>query len=173
MKKRLGLLIAVLTALLCVATIAISPLSAATTYNLGQSDSDRTITVYTGDIISVLLSQNTSSTGFSWSIAQNSHPTVLANTGRVITPPSGIGASGKDNWIFTAEKAGMSELRLEYSQSWPGGSKGAQVFNLIVHVHDEYPGVPATSVLTAGLLIGGLVLVMAVSLFIKRKTTGC
>ena len=150
--------------------MTVSPLSAAATTNLGLSDSGRTITVNTGDVISVLLSQNTGSTGFSWSISQNTHPDVLANTGRVITPPSGLSTSGKDNWIFTAEKVGMSELRLEYSQPWPGGSKGARIFNLNVYVQDQYPGVPATSRLTAGLLIGGLVLVMALSLVIRRKT---
>ena len=79
------------------------------------------------------------STGFSWSLVENSNQTVLKEMGHKYisansTNPPIEGASGKEEWVFKGSKKGRSSITMEYSQPWEGGQSGADQFELDVVV---------------------------------------
>jgi len=94
-----------------------------------------------GGSLIVSLCSNPSSTGFEWSEAQISDPSVLQQTDHKYVAPEGtgsepplVGAPGKDIWTFKALKQGVSNTTMEYSQPWEGGTKAAWTFVLTVTV---------------------------------------
>ncbi len=65
--------------------------------------------------------------------------TVLALVGKEFVAPEAevpplIGAGGEEVWTFKAVGEGTTELSLEYSQPWEGGTKAAKTFTLTVVV---------------------------------------
>ena len=101
----------------------------------------RTIELNSGDTLTLILGAN-ATTGFSWpEQATISEFTIIEQTEhKYIEPVSengqvpGVGASGKDVWVFKSIKQGTSEISLDYSRPWEGGEKGEWTFRLTVLV---------------------------------------
>jgi inhibitor of cysteine peptidase len=79
------------------------------------------------------------STGFSWSLVENSNQTVLKEMGHKYisansTNPPIEGASGKEEWVFEGSKTGRSSITMKYGQPWEEGQLGAEQFILDVVV---------------------------------------
>ena len=99
-----------------------------------------------GSLIVTLESNPT--TGFKWQYEEEvkdtlhiltgiPDETVLALVGRkFMAPEAGAppGTGGEEVWTFKAVGKGTTELSLEYSQPWEGGTKAAKTFNLTVVV---------------------------------------
>lgn len=63
--------------------------------------------------------------------------TVLALVGqKFVAPEAGAppGTGGEEVWTFKAVGKGTTELSLEYSQPWEGGTKAAKTFTLTIVV---------------------------------------
>ena len=99
-----------------------------------------------GSLIVTLESNPT--TGFKWQYEEEvkdtlhiltgiPDETVLALVGqKFVAPEAGAppGTGGEEVWTFKAVGKGTTELSLEYSQPWEGGTKAAKTFTLTVIV---------------------------------------
>ena len=99
-----------------------------------------------GSLIVTLESNPT--TGFKWQYEEEvkdtlhiltgiPDETVLALVGqKFVAPEAGAppGTGGEEVWTFKAVGKGATELSLEYSQPWEGGTKAAKTFVLTVVV---------------------------------------
>jgi predicted secreted protein len=81
------------------------------------------------------------SDGFAWDLLGVSDEEVVRPRGHgFIAPDSDSstpapGTPWKEFWTFDALTAGTSEVRLEYSRTWPGGEKAVWSLALTVTVH--------------------------------------
>lgn len=103
------------------------------------SQSGKQIEAAPGDVIKVTLESNVT-TGFQWQLAGNTDEAAVTLVDHVYVEPdeSGgeplVGAGGHEEWMFRAAAEGTSELTLEYSQPWEGGTKAEKTFDLAVVV---------------------------------------
>ena len=103
-----------------------------------QANLSKQLNVAAGSTFTVTLCSN-KTTGFSWSeAAQISDPAVVEQVSHTFNAPENtglVGAPGSEIWTFRALKKGNSNIKVEYSQPWEGGQKGAWTFNLAVAVN--------------------------------------
>jgi len=99
-----------------------------------------------GSLIVTLESNPT--TGFKWQYEEEVKDTLHILTGipdesvlalvgqKFVGPEAGAppGTGGEEIWTFKAVGKGTTELSLEYSQPWEGGTKAAETFNLTIVV---------------------------------------
>jgi predicted secreted protein len=151
MLKARFLAVSIILALL--AALSLGPgVTAAQVITVDEASSGGTISLAAGDTLNVVLNQQTGSTGFAWGpVSNSSDQSVLQNAGHQVQPGTHLGQMGTDTWTYSALKAGVSTIYLEYSQSWSGYI--GRSFSLTVQV---LPPVPAASSLSIGLMTGGL-----------------
>ncbi len=103
--------------------------------SVDNSYSGKQVELSVGQSLVVTLDSN-ASTGYSWSLAQNSDGSVLNKTGNQYIAPQTtlVGASGKEEWTFKALKKGNSTISMEYKRSWETGVAPAKTFDLTVVV---------------------------------------
>jgi len=87
--------------------------------NVDDSYSGKQVELSVGQSLVVTLDSN-ASTGYSWSLAQNSDDSVLNKTGNEYVAPQTtlVGAGGKEEWTFKALKKGNSTISMGYSRPW-------------------------------------------------------
>jgi inhibitor of cysteine peptidase len=87
--------------------------------NVDASYSGKQVELSVGQSLVVTLESNVT-TGYSWSLAQNSDETVLSKTGNKYVAPQTtlVGAGGKEEWTFKALKKGDSTISMGYSRLW-------------------------------------------------------
>ena len=105
--------------------------------NVDSSDSGKQVELSVGQSLVVTLDSN-ASTGYSWSLTENSDETVLSNTGnKYINPPQTtppiVGAPGVEEWTFKALKKGTSTISLGYRRPWES-TPPVETFDLTVVV---------------------------------------
>ena len=137
MKMRL---IATVTLLL----VSLSLLSCITTanYNIDIScekfrENPNNISIFQieiGDKVTVRLCSNPT-TGFQWSY-EMSGDTVLKEEDHDFEEPDSdvVGASGTDVWTFEGTAKGTTEVLMEYSKPWEGGTKKEWTYRMTVTV---------------------------------------
>jgi inhibitor of cysteine peptidase len=103
--------------------------------NVDDSYSGKQVDLAVGQSLVVTLDSN-ASTGYSWSLAQNSDETVLNKTGNEYISPQTtlVGAGGKEEWTFKALKKGTSSISMVYSRPWETDTPPAKTFDLTVVV---------------------------------------
>jgi inhibitor of cysteine peptidase len=103
--------------------------------NVDASYSGKQVELSVGQSLVVTLDSN-ASTGYSWSLAQNSDETVLTKIeDEYIAPQTNlVGAGGKEEWTFKALKKGTSIISLGYSRPWDKDIPPARTFDLTVVV---------------------------------------
>ena len=125
-----------LAGMLIVAGFACTP--APKEVHVDASYSGETVTLAVGDSLIVTLESN-ASTGYEWSLADNSDESVLQEAGHeyVAPEPTGtpvVGAGGEEVWTFTALSAGTSTISMEYVRPWEEDTEPADTFTLTVVV---------------------------------------
>ena len=104
---------------------------------VAQKDIAGLAEVPAGGILTMILGSNPT-TGFSWNkVAQIGDQAVLQETENKYSEQemSGVvGAGRREVWTFKALEPGTTTIRMEYSQPWAGGEKGAWTFQLTVVV---------------------------------------
>jgi len=135
-----GVLAFILLASLCVGVgVACSgssaSLSGSNNLNVDDSYSGKQVELSVGQTLVVTLASNVT-TGYSWSLTENSDGTVLNKTGNEYISPQTtlIGAGGKEEWTFKALKKGNSTISMVYSRPWETDTPPAQTFDLTVVV---------------------------------------
>jgi inhibitor of cysteine peptidase len=110
-------------------------LSGSNNLNVDDSYSGKQVELSVGQTLVVTLASNVT-TGYSWSLTENSDETVLSKTGNeYITPQTTLmGAGGTEKWTFQALKKGTSIISMEYSRPWETDTPPADTFNLTVVV---------------------------------------
>lgn len=76
-------------------------------------------------------------TGFQWQLAGIGDATVIEQDGspEYKAPEEGLmGAAGEETWTFKALKSGETQITLEYSQEWEGGTKADRTLVITVAV---------------------------------------
>ena len=133
-------LIATVTLLL----VSLSLLSCITmgTYNIDVSceqfrENPNNISIFQieiGDKVTVRLCSNPT-TGFQWSY-EMSGDTVLKERYHDFEEPDSdvVGASGTDVWTFEGTAKGTTEVLMEYSKPWEGGTKKEWTYRMTVTV---------------------------------------
>jgi len=103
--------------------------------NVDDSYSGKQVELAVGQSLVVTLDSN-ASTGYSWSLAQNSDDSVLNETGNKYLAPQTtlVGAGGKEEWTFKALKKGTSSISMVYRRSWEKDTPPAKTFDLTVVV---------------------------------------
>ena len=114
-----------------------TPISTPAPLNVDDSYSGGQVELSVGQSLVVTLESN-ASTGYSWSLAQNSDETVLNKTGNEYISPQTtgpiVGAPGKEEWTFLALKEGTSSISMEYKRPWEKDTPPARTFSLTVVV---------------------------------------
>ncbi len=102
--------------------------------NVDDSYSGKQVELSVGQSLVVTLDSN-ASTGYSWSLSQNSDDSVLNNAGNEYVAPQTtlVGAGGKEEWTFKALKKGNSTISMGYSRPWES-TPPAKTFDLTVVV---------------------------------------
>ena len=87
--------------------------------NVDSSYSGKQVELSVGQSLVVTLESN-ATTGYSWTLAQNSDESVLKETGHEYIAPQTtlIGAGGNEEWTFKALKKGTSTISMGYSRPW-------------------------------------------------------
>lgn len=87
-----------------------------------------------GDKVTVRLCSNPT-TGFQWSY-EMSGDTVLKEEDHDFEEPDSdvVGASGTDVWTFEGTAKGTTEVLMEYSKPWEGGTKKEWTYKMTVTV---------------------------------------
>ena len=132
MKSKLGLICAIVAISLCLVACSSAP----SLVSVDASYSGQQVEVAVGGSVIVTLESN-ASTGFEWVLVNIGDETVLKKTANTYEAPEDtgmVGAPGEEIWTFKALKKGTSTIAMEYSQSWAGGTKAAETFDLIVVV---------------------------------------
>jgi len=103
--------------------------------NVDSTYSGKQVELSVGQSLIVTLVSNPS-TGYSWSLADNSNESVLSNTGdEYIAPQTTLmGTPGSEKWTFKALKKGTSIISMEYIRPWEDNTPPAETFNLTVVV---------------------------------------
>jgi len=112
---------------------------------INQNHVEREIEIpYPGDLVITLGSNPT--TGFSWNevAIMDSDGILTQIEHRVlgyaeVEPTSSgevaiVGSGGKEVWVFSTAKSGITTLFFEYSRPWEGGEEAEWTFNLVVTV---------------------------------------
>ena len=90
--------------------------------------------VEVGDKIRVELCSN-QTTGFQWDYEPTKENIVKEEDHDFEEPEKGLmGAAGVELWTFEAVEKGTTEIRMEYSQPWEGGSKAEWTYTITVTV---------------------------------------
>jgi inhibitor of cysteine peptidase len=102
--------------------------------SVDSSYSGKQVELSVGQSLVVTLDSN-ASTGYSWSLIQNSDETVLNKTGNQYIAPQTtlVGAAGKEEWTFKALKKGTSIISMGYSRPWES-TPPIETFDLTVVV---------------------------------------
>jgi inhibitor of cysteine peptidase len=102
--------------------------------NVDSSYTGKQVELVVGQTLVVTLDSN-ATTGYSWSLSQNSDDSILSNTGNEYIAPQTtlVGAPGKEAWSFEGLKKGNSIISMEYSRPWES-TPPAQTFDLTVVV---------------------------------------
>lgn len=102
--------------------------------NVDSSYSGKQVELSVGQTLVVTLASNVT-TGYSWSLTENSDSSVLSETGNEYIAPQTtlIGAGGTEEWTFQALKKGTSTISMGYSRPWES-TPPAETFNLTVVV---------------------------------------
>ena len=90
-----------------------------------------------GDTVTIDLCSNPT-TGFQWEENPDiSDTSVLEQTSHEFIPPGTDvpGQAGREVWVFTTMKKGVSTVSFEYSQPWEGGMKSEWTYTLTVTVN--------------------------------------
>jgi len=125
--------------LILIAGIAVGAVAAAggggDTIYADTSYSGKEVEISIGESLVVTLPSNTS-TGYSWTLAENSDEGVLQEVEHeyIATQTNLVGAAGKELWTFKALQDGTSTIRLEYIRPWEAGALPAETFTLTVVV---------------------------------------
>ena len=103
--------------------------------NVDSSYSGKQVELSVGQTLVVTLASNVT-TGYSWSLADNSDSSVLSETGNEYISPqtSLVGAGGNEKWTFQALKKGTSIISMEYSRPWEKDTPPAETFDVTVVV---------------------------------------
>jgi inhibitor of cysteine peptidase len=103
--------------------------------NVDSSYSGKQVELSAGQTLVVTLPSN-ATTGFSWSLADNSDSSVLSETGNQYIAPQTtlMGAGGNEEWTFQALKKGTSVISMAYSRPWEKDTPPAETFDLTVVV---------------------------------------
>jgi len=121
-----------------VASIAVGAGAACTgnsnNLNVDSSYSGKQVELSVGQLLVVTLESN-ATTGYSWTLAQNSDDSVLSKTGNEYVAPQTtlVGAGGKEEWTFKALKKGTSTISMGYSRPWES-TPPVETFDLTVVV---------------------------------------
>ena len=102
-----------------------------------EADMGKKIEVMNNSIFAIKL-KGQMGTGFSWKIVSENPGFELIGQPEVIT--SGEKKTGGFDYQifnFKATKAGESELRFHYKQSWKKGVKPNKTFNIIINIKDD------------------------------------
>jgi inhibitor of cysteine peptidase len=104
------------------------------TITLTQADKGKSITVHTGDEISINLTENPT-TGYRWTIDQTG-PTVLASQNPTFSsaPSGAIGSGGIRTFTFIAKQPGTVRLQLRLWRRWQGDSSIIDRYDITVQV---------------------------------------
>ncbi len=87
-----------------------------------------------GDKITVRLCSN-ASTGFSWDYTMTGDDAVKEEDHDFEEPEGDlVGAAGTEVWTFESTAEGTTEIQMEYSQPWEGGTKAEWVYKMTVTV---------------------------------------
>jgi len=102
--------------------------------NVDSSYSGKQVELSVGQSLVVTLESN-ATTGYSWTLAQNSDESVLNETGHEYIAPQTtlLGAGGKEEWTFKALKKGTSTISMGYSRPWES-TPPVETFDLTVVV---------------------------------------
>lgn len=95
------------------------------TVALTQQDSGRTVSVRSGDRITVTLESN-QTTGFAWQLTVEPSSDVLSVEGSEYVAPDTdlVGAGGQEVWRFRVVGEGATSLELTYRRSFSGEEAG-------------------------------------------------
>lgn len=101
---------------------------------IGEQDAGKTITLKTGDALTVELEGNIT-TGFNW-IPAPQDPVLLNQTGEPEAVPESdrLGAPGKIVLQFEAVAQGQTVLHLDYRRPWEAGVEPEKSFEVTVVV---------------------------------------
>lgn len=103
--------------------------------NVDSSYSGKQVELSVGQTLVVTLASNIT-TGYSWSLTDNSDSSVLSEIGNEYIAPQTtlMGAGGEEKWTFKALEKGTSIISMEYSRPWEKDTPPAEAFNLTVIV---------------------------------------
>jgi signal peptidase I len=98
------------------------------------SYSGRQVELSVGQLLIITLESN-ATTGYSWTLTQNSDESVLQRTGNKYIAPqtTSIGTAGNEEWTFKALKEGTSMISMGYSRPWES-TPPVETFGLTVAV---------------------------------------
>lgn len=92
------------------------------------------VTLEVGDKIRLELCSN-QSTGFKWEYKFTAENVVQQEDYDFEEPSADVvGAPGKELWTFEAVETGTTEIQMEYSQPWEGGTKAEWTYTVKVTV---------------------------------------
>ena len=116
-------------------TPTVIPTPTPTPLNVDDSYSGGQVQLEVGQSLVVTLASNVT-TGYSWSLTDNSDSSVLTEIGNEYIAPQTtlVGAGGKEEWTFKALKKGTSSISMGYRQPWETGTPPAETFSLTVVV---------------------------------------
>lgn len=87
-----------------------------------------------GDKLYVKLCSNPS-TGFEWKYEMSGDQAVKEEDHDFQEPEGDLmGAPGEETWTFEAVKKGTTVIKMEYGQSWEGGTKGQWTYTINIVV---------------------------------------
>ena len=97
---------------------------------LTQEDNNATISLDVGDILKIILTEN-STTGYTWEVDGDlALQLQQASSEQKKTHKGSAGGSGKRLLIYKVVNAGNGILRLKYLQPWTGDSSIENRFNI-------------------------------------------
>ena len=127
-----------IVAMLCLAAILVSTISAVLTPHkaYGIGDSGRVVTASKGDSIAVNLQENPS-TGYSWQITASDGLTQTGDQYLQDNPvPFRVGAGGTHVWNFRVTGSGVQHISAVYQRPWESKAP-AKTFSLTIQVGDS------------------------------------
>ena len=100
---------------------------------LTNADAGRTVSVNTGDTIVVQLEENPT-TGYLWKVEELDSQILQLVSEDYEAAGGGIGGGGKRKFVFKANDAGLSPLKLKHMRQWePDSPLGT--FSVTIDVH--------------------------------------
>ncbi|MGE5397754.1 MAG: protease inhibitor I42 family protein [Chitinophagales bacterium] len=86
----------------------------------GENDNGKKVTVLEGDTFTLQLPSNPS-TGYSWGPVEFDQKVLKQESQEQIPSKTGaIGSAGSEQWVFKANKAGSTQIKVSYSRPWEG-----------------------------------------------------